>query len=239
VENPCLMLFIKHAISDAFQLFFPHYCLGCGSDLLADTNLLCMRCISILPHTGYETIENNPVENIFRGRVNLRAASSQFYFSKGQLVQALIHQLKYKGNIALGEWMGKVMGRSLLESGRFSNIDYLVPLPLYADKEFKRGFNQAEVICRGMAHVMQIPLLDKQVIRQRSTETQTRKHRAERWENVDGSFAVKNAPLLHGKNILLVDDVITTGATLEACAQSLIKVPGVQVSLATVAIASK
>ncbi len=233
------MFTVKHIISDGFQLFFPHYCLGCGSDLLADTNLLCIRCISILPHTGYETKENNPVEHIFRGRVNLRAASSQFYFSKGQLVQALIHQLKYKGNTTVGEWMGTVMGRSLLQSGRFSNTDYLVPLPLYADKEFKRGFNQAEVICRGMAQVMQIPLLSKHVIRQRPTETQTKKHRAERWENVEGSFAVKNPALLHGKNILLVDDVITTGATLEACTQCLLHVPGVQVSLATVAIASK
>lgn len=233
------MYAIKHVISDAFRLFFPHYCLGCGSDLLADTNLLCMHCISVLPHTGYETKENNPVENIFRGRVNLRAASSQFYFSKGRLVQALIHQLKYKGNITVGEWMGSMMGKALLESGRFSNIDYLVPLPLYADKEFKRGFNQAEVICRGMTQVMQIPLLNKQVIRQRPTETQTKKHRAERWSNVEGSFAVKNPPVLHGKNILLVDDVITTGATLEACTQCLLQVPGIQVSVATVAIASK
>lgn len=233
------MVSIKHVIADAFQLFFPHYCLGCGSDLLSDTNLLCMRCISNLPHTGYESKENNPVENIFRGRVNLRAATSQFYFSKGQLVQSLIHQLKYKGNISAGEWMGTVMGRCLSQSGRFSNIDYLVPLPLYADKEFKRGFNQAEVICRGITQVMEIPILNKHVIRQRPTETQTKKHRAERWENVEGSFAVKNSYVLHGKNILLVDDVITTGATLEACTQCLLKVPGVQVSLATVAIASK
>jgi ComF family protein len=135
--------------------------------------------------------------------------------------------------------MGAVMGRSLLLSSRFSNIDYLIPLPLYANKEFKRGFNQAEIICNGMSAVMQVPVLTKNVIRQRHTETQTKKHRAERWENVEGSFAIKNPEQLQGKNILLVDDVITTGATLEACAQCISQIPGIQVSLATIATASK
>lgn len=198
-----------------------------------------MRCISLLPNTGYETKAGNPVENIFSGRVTLKAATSQFYFSKGHLVQALIHQLKYKSNLELGEWLGAWMGRSLLESGRFSNIDYLVPLPLYADKEFKRGFNQAEVICKGISKSMHVPVLTRYVIRKRHTETQTKKHRTERWENVEGSFAVTDEAVLRGKNILLVDDVITTGATLEACTQCLLKVPGVQVSLATLATAGK
>lgn len=233
------MVSIQHFVSDAFHLFFPHNCIGCGSDLLSETSLLCLHCISRLPHTGYESRKDNPVENIFRGRVSLREASSQFYFSKGQLVQQLIHQLKYKSNTEAGEWMGAVMARSLMQSSRFSNIDYLIPLPLYADKEFKRGFNQAEIICNGMSQVMGIPVLTKNVIRQRHTETQTKKHRAERWENVEGSFAIRRPSILHGKNILLVDDVITTGATLEACTQCLLTVPGIQVSLATVAIASK
>ena len=233
------MVSIKHILGDAFLLFFPHNCLGCGSDLLSETSLLCLQCISRLPHTGYEKIENNPVENIFRGRVALKAATSQFYFSKGQIVQQLIHQLKYKGNKEAGEWFGSLMGRSLLQSSRFTNIDYIIPLPLYADKEFKRGFNQAEILSNGMSQAMGIPVLTKNVIRQRHTETQTKKHRAERWENVEGSFAVQKPATLFGKNILLVDDVITTGATLEACTQCLLEVPAIQVSLASVAIASK
>lgn len=233
------MVSIKQLFGDAFHLFFPHHCLGCGSDLLPESSLLCLHCISRLPHTGYERLENNPVENIFRGRVVLKAATSQFYFSKGQLVQQLIHQLKYKGNKEAGEWMGVLMGRSLLQSSRFTNIDYIIPLPLYADKEFKRGFNQAEILSNGISQAMGIPVLTKNVIRRRHTDTQTKKHRAERWENVEGSFAVKKPATLQGKNILLVDDVITTGATLEACTQCLLEVPGIQVSLATVATASK
>jgi len=213
--------------------------MGCGSDVLSKDSMLCLRCNSSLPYTGYESIENNPIENIFRGRVTIKEAASTFYFSKGHLVQHLIHQLKYKGNKDVGQYLGALMGKTLLQSNRFSNIEYLVPLPLYADKEFKRGFNQSTVICNGMSDTMQIPVMNNNVIRQRYTDTQTKKHRAERWENVEGSFAVKDPIKLHGKNVLLVDDVITTGATLEACAQCLQQIPGINISFATLASASK
>jgi ComF family protein len=233
------MVSLKHLFTDAMHLFFPHNCLGCGTDILSDNHLLCLRCLSTLPHTGYEQHENNPVENIFRGRVSIHAASSQFYFAKGHLVQQLIHQLKYKGNKEAGEYLGSLMGKSLAGSNRFTNIDFLIPLPLFPDKEFKRGYNQAEIICNGMAATMKVPVLNKIVIRQRYTDTQTKKHRAERWENVDGSFGVKNVPLLTGKKVILVDDVITTGATLEACAQCMLQIPGIEISFATLATASK
>lgn len=233
------MAFVKHLFADAMQLFFPHNCMGCGSDVLSEKSMLCLRCNSSLPYTGYESIENNPIENIFRGRVTIKEAASTFYFSKGHLVQHLIHQLKYKGNKDVGQYLGALMGKTLLQSNRFSNIDYLVPLPLYADKEFKRGFNQSTVICNGISDTMQKPVMNNNVIRQRYTDTQTKKHRAERWENVEGSFAIKDPAKLHGKNVLLVDDVITTGATLEACAQCLQQVPGINISFATLASASK
>jgi len=233
------MAFVKHLFADAMQLFFPHNCMGCGSDVLSKDSMLCLRCNSSLPYTGYESIENNPIENIFRGRVTIKEAASTFYFSKGHLVQHLIHQLKYKGNKDVGQYLGALMGKTLLQSNRFSNIDYLVPLPLYADKEFKRGFNQSTVICNGISDTMQKPVMNNNVIRQRYTDTQTKKHRAERWENVEGSFAIKDPAKLHGKNVLLVDDVITTGATLEACAQCLQQVPGINISFATLASASK
>ena len=166
------------------------------------------------------------------------AANSGFYFSKGELIQSLIHEFKYEGNEEIGIYLSKMKGEKMLESGRFTNIDYLIPLPLFAEKEFKRGFNQAEVICKGMSGVMNIPVLSKNVIRQRPTETQTKKHRAERWENVSDSFMVTDAKVLNNKHILLVDDVITTGATLEACAQ-VIEKAGVRISIATLVAASK
>ncbi len=233
------MLSVKSLLTDAMHLFFPHTCMGCGNDVVANDNILCLRCISNLPHTNFEKLPGNPIENIFRGRVHIEAASSQFYFSKGHLVQYLIHQLKYKSNKTAGEYLGAVMGRALLQSGRFSNIDYLIPLPLYADKEFKRGYNQAQIICEGICTSMEVPVHSKNVIRERYTDTQTKKHRAERWENVEGSFRILQPEKLQGKNILLVDDVITTGATLEACAQVLTKIAATKIYLATVATASK
>ncbi|RYF87993.1 MAG: ComF family protein [Chitinophagaceae bacterium] len=233
------MVSIKHLFADAMQLFFPHFCVGCGSNVLANSDQLCLRCMSMLPYTGYEAMANNPIEKIFRGRVNIEQASSTFYFSKGHLVQQLIHELKYKGNQPIGHQLGSMMGTAVLQSGRFTNIDYLVPLPLYADKEFKRGYNQSTIICNGMSSSLQVPVMTNNVLRQRYTDTQTKKHRAERWENVAGSFAISNPSLLSGRHVLLVDDVITTGATLEACTECLLKVPGLRVSLATLATASK
>ncbi len=230
---------VRSLFADAMHLFFPHTCIGCGSDILSRDNYLCLRCISQLPHTGFEKIPGNPIEDIFRGRVQLESATAQFYFSKGHLIQYLIHQLKYKGNKAAGEYLGAVMGRAMLDSGRFSNIDYLVPLPLSAQKEFKRGYNQAEIICNGMSSTMGVPVHAKNVTRNRYTDTQTKKHRAERWKNVEGSFDILNPQKLQGKNVLLVDDVITTGATLEACGSLLTNIPALKLSLATLAMASK
>ncbi len=233
------MVSLKHLFTDTMQLFFPHHCVGCGSDILSSESLLCLHCISDLPYTGYEGIEHNPIEDVFRGRVPIKEAASTFYFAKGHLVQHLIHQLKYKGAQQVGHYLGVLMGNALLRSGRFANIDYLVPLPLYADKEFKRGYNQSTILCNGMSAAMQVPVMNDNVVRQRYTDTQTKKHRAERWENVEGSFAVKNPLLLVRKNVLLVDDVITTGATLEACTQCMQQVEGLQISLSTLATASK
>ena len=233
------MLLLKHLFADAFHLFYPHHCTGCGSDLIGQENLLCINCTHELPHTHFASYENNYIENIFRGRINVKAAHSEFYFSKGQLVQHLIHQLKYKGNKEIGFYMGEILGSSLLSAGRFSNIDYLVPVPLYIDKEFKRGYNQSTIICDGIEAATQIPLMNKNVIRQRHTETQTRKNRSSRWQNVENSFVVKNPATIAGKNILLIDDVITTGASLEACGQAILQVIGTTLSIAALAHATK
>lgn len=182
---------------------------------------------------------NNPVEKIFWGRLALTAAMSEFYFTKETLIQTLIHEFKYKGNKDLGLYLGQIMGKSLLHSSRFPQIDALVPLPLFADKEFKRGFNQATILCNGISEVMNVPVLKNNVVRKRFTETQTKKHRTERWENVEGSFEINNTKEIKGKHILLVDDVVTTGATLEACGAEILNVEDTQLSIATLALASK
>ncbi len=176
---------------------------------------------------------------MFWGRIAIAAGMSEFYFSKTSVIQNLIHELKYKGNKKAGIYLGNLLGASLANSNRFLNIDMLVPLPLFAKKEFRRGFNQAEVLCEGIAQVINKPLLTKNVIRIVHTETQTKKGRVERWENVEKSFTIKEPDLLQGKHILLVDDVITTAATMEACGAEILKVNGTKLSIAALAIATR
>ncbi len=230
---------IKTLLASAAHLFFPHICTGCGTDLLSQNALLCIKCINDLPHTGFEKYAHNRIERIFYGRVPVVAAHSEFYFAKGELIQHLVHEFKYKGNIEIGLYLSKMMATNMLDSGRFSGIDYLIPLPLFAKKEFVRGFNQAKVICDGIAEIMNIPVHANNVVRKHSTETQTKKHRMERWENVADSFTITDTKALCSKHILLVDDVITTGATLEACASIIQHIPGVKISVATLTTAGR
>lgn len=233
------MNLVKNIISDTLHLFYPHTCTGCGSDTLHKENLLCINCINDLPHTNFAQHADNPVEKIFWGRIPINAAHSEFYFSKDALIQFLIHQLKYKGNKEMGIYLGELMGKSLLTSNRFLHIDAIVPLPLFADKERKRGYNQANIISQGITAIMNIPIVQNNVCRKRFTETQTKKHRTERWENVAESFIVTDPAALQGRHILLIDDVITTGATLEACAKAILSIEHVKISIATVALAAK
>ena len=233
------MNLLKSVFADTLHLFYPHVCIGCGSDLVNEKNLLCLKCNDDLPHTNFEQYAGNPIEKIFWGRLPITSAHSEFYFAKESLIQHLIHQLKYKNNKEVGIYLGKLMGRQILNSNRFQQIDYLIPLPLYPDKEHKRGYNQATIICNGISSAMNIPVINNNVMRLRFTETQTRKHRTERWENVEGSFVIKNESTLKGKHVLLVDDVITTGATLESCGHAIMKTGDIKLSIATLAFATK
>jgi ComF family protein len=230
---------LKELLRGFLHLFYPHVCKGCGSDVIEDENLLCLQCINNLPYTNFSVHANNPVEKIFWGRLPLTAAMSEFYFAKGTVIQRLVHEFKYKGNKDVGMYLGAMMGSSLISNNRFKKIDALIPLPLYADKEHKRGFNQANILCEGIAEMMNIPVIKGNVIRKRFTQTQTKKHRQERWQNVEGSFKVDNIAQLKDKHLLLVDDVITTGATLEACGKEILIIDNVKLSVATLAYAFK
>ncbi len=233
------MHLLKNTLASLAHLFYPHTCTGCGSDLIDDHQLLCIHCMCDLPHTQFAQHANNPTEKIFWGRVPITAAYSEFYFSKESLIQHLIHQLKYKNNQEIGFYLGEMMGKSLLNSHRFLHIDGIIPLPMFAAKERKRGYNQATILSNGISAVTDIPVIDNNVIKQKFTETQTKKHRTERWLNVLEGFVVKNPAVLEGKHVLLVDDVITTGATLEACANVILSVKNTQISIATLALAIK
>lgn len=229
---------MKFSIADSalFNLFFPHNCLGCGSDIIDKHSLVCLKCLNDLPHTNFAVQANNPVEKKFWGRVSITSAMSEFYFSKDSVIQNLVHEFKYNGNKAVANFLGNLMGKSLSESNRFP-IDALIPLPLFEKKERQRGYNQAEILCNGIAEVMHIPVIKNNVIRTVHTDTQTRKGRLERWTNVEKVFCVLSPADLEGKHLLLVDDVITTGATLEACATEILKTDRVVLSIATLSMA--
>lgn len=226
-------------LSEAFlHFFYPHICCGCGTDIISNQNQLCLRCIASLPETGFEKYLNNPVERKFWGRLPLESAMSTYYFTPASTMQHLMHLFKYNMQKELGLQLGRMMGQHLLKSGRLQ-ADVLVPLPLYPSKEKKRGYNQARVLCEGIADCLRLPIVDKAVIRKESTSSQTSKRRIERWQNMEGKFELINPCYLENKHLLLIDDVITTGATLEACGQELLKVSNSRLSIATLCIATK
>lgn len=219
-------------IKDALLHFvFPHLCDGCGSDLLARDSSLCMKCMDALPRTYFEYFPGNPVEKRFYGRLPLANATAQYYFTKGSLISHLVHQVKYKRNRELCIQLGILMGDAIRTAERF-NADLLIPVPLYPNRERKRGYNQAGLLCEGMATMINLPVADNVITRPIHTDTQTTKGRIERWKNIEGKFELKDPAAIAGKHILLVDDVITTGATLESCGAELLKAGSVELSIA-------
>ena len=232
------MIDLKEIGDSLIQILFPHVCCGCGSDILGRETVLCMRCMEGMPETGFDSHPDNPVEKKFWGRIKLEHATAQYYFTRESLMQRLMHQFKYKGNRDLGFQLGELMGASIQKSGRF-NVDALVPLPLFRVKERKRGYNQATVLCEGMAESLQVPVLKDVVIRSHHTDTQTKKGRIERWQNMESKFLLLQPEVASNKNLLLVDDVITTGATLEACGVELLKAENVKLSIAALCYASR
>jgi ComF family protein len=233
------MIRLKEIKESLLQIVFPHVCDGCGSDLVNIESRLCIRCLALLPETNFEKHSLNPVEKTFWGRLPITNASAHLYFTKESLVQHLMHQVKYKGNKELGFQLGRIMGHALKSSNRFNLLDALIPLPLFPSKEKKRGYNQAAVLCEGIAEILSIPVLRNVITRPQHTETQTKKGRIERWKNIEGKFQLEDPELIKNKHLLLVDDVITTGATLEACGNELLKAENVRLSVAVLCVASR
>jgi ComF family protein len=218
---------------------FPHVCEGCGTDVLATEHFLCLKCLADLPKTEFQFYPNNPVEKIFWGRLPIASATAYCYFTKGSTMQHLMHQLKYKGNKEIGVYLGRLMGHALADANRFRYVDALVPLPLFSAKEKKRGYNQAAALCEGMAEAMNKPVWKDVVVRTVHTESQTKKNRTERWQNMEGRFELVKPEKIEGAHVLLVDDVVTTGATLESCGLALLQAQGTRLSLATLCISSR
>jgi len=224
-----------HAFS---ALLYPNLCLACGRDLVKGEEVICSHCVFHLPKTYFHNDLENPVAKTFWGRVKVEHATACVYFSKGNNIQQLLHQLKYKGKKEVGIFFGKYFGLELKQTDGFNTVETIIPVPLHKKKLRKRGFNQSEVFAKGLSKSLEINMETDCLYRKTASETQTRKSRFKRWQNVDSIFDIRQAHRLENKHVLLVDDVITTGATMEACVQALQQIPGVKVSVAAIAYAS-
>lgn len=222
---------------DFLSLLFPRICYGCGNHLMRNESVICTECQVVIPRTDYHNQPENPVEQLFWGRCMIRKAAAFSYYTRGSRIRKLIHSLKYNGIREIGEELGSIYGNLLKSSGFFDGIDVMVPVPLHPSRERKRGFNQSRVICEGISAVTGIEVINDALVRPVKTQTQTRRSRFERWTNVEGIFEVRAPSKLEGKHVLIVDDVITTGSTVEACVNELSKVEGVSVSVIALAYA--
>ena len=220
------------------QLFFPRQCAVCGIPLQEGEEGICMKCNIDMPRTNYHTRKDNPVERIFWGKMPLEHATAYFFYHKGSDFRRILHQLKYGGRKDLGVTMGRFIAAELAVSGFFRDIDVIIPIPLHPRKQKLRGFNQSECVARGVAAVTGIAIDTTSVVRCKYTDTQTRKSAYERWENVDGIFRLQCPERFSGKHILIIDDVLTTGATITACADAFCGVEGLRISVLTLAMAN-
>ena len=229
--------FIKDWLNSFLSLLFPHCCVVCGRPLAKGEECLCIMCNINLPRTNYHLWKDNPVERLFWGQIPLERATSFFFYRKGSDFRQILHQLKYGGKKEVGIIMGRYMAAELSDSGFFEGVDVIIPIPLHKKKQQIRGYNQSECIARGIAAVTGITVCVELGGRRMIKKTQTRKSVFERWENVDGIFELNHADSLTGKHILIVDDVLTTGATTIACASRLAEVEGTRTSVLTLAMA--
>lgn len=219
------------------SLLFPNLCMSCSGVLSKNEKVICIICENTLPKTNFHLTHENVIFNRLYGRIPIESATVLFYFDKGNKVQHLMHLLKYNGKKEIGVHLGKMLGKDLAESNNFKDISTVIPVPLHEKKLRKRGYNQSEYFAKGIAEAMKISVATNILKRIENTDTQTGKNRFERWNNVKEAFTLNDKEVLKNQHVLLVDDVVTTGATLEACAQHLMEAENIKVSVATIAFA--
>lgn len=217
------------------DLFFPKVCVGCKNVLVEQEHIICIECLHDLPVTNLHINDSKVISNIFYGTVVLQHATALFYFPKKGIVRQLIHQLKYKNQQEISNYLGKWLGVELVESEFYKSVDVVIPVPLHKKRMKERSYNQVAGFGEELAICLQASYNDITLLRIKNTVTQTVKDRLTRWRDVQTIFEVLDIKSLEGKHILLVDDVITTGATIKACVKELHKIPNIKISLAVMA----
>ncbi|MCH3883717.1 ComF family protein [Tenacibaculum aquimarinum] len=222
-------------LKDFFQLFYPNLCTTCNNKLLKGETVICAVCRHDLPIINHTDYKNNRVAQTFFGRIPIEKATSFLYFRKVGKTRELIHSLKYKGNQEIGAFLGSWFGEILNESNQFSDVDYIIPVPLHKKRLQERGYNQLTKFGEVLSEILKIPYNNNVLIRISSTKTQTYKERFERFSNSQTNFTLTDFTKFKNKHILLIDDVITTGATLESCCNELLKTENIKISIVTMA----
>ncbi len=233
------MNYFHDLIDDFLSLLFPRICYGCGEHLLRNEYLICTGCFALIPRTDFHLDPENPVARLFWGRCKVEKAAAFSIYARGSKIRRIIHAIKYSGIKELGNLMGRIYATQLKENGFFNDIDVIIPVPLHRSKLKKRGFNQAESICEGISEITGLPVDTYSLIRKIPSGTQTRRSRYDRWLNVEGIFGLTNNKSLSNRHILLVDDVITTGSTIEACVNALMQAENIKISVIALAWAEK
>jgi len=223
--------------SDIINLFYPQVCCTCGKRLSEASELICFKCRNELPKVKFPLLEDNELTNRFLGKLDLKFGAAYLYFFKSGISQELMHAFKYKNQPELGHMIGTYLGYDLVHDPVSQHIDMIVPVPLHPKKLRKRGYNQSAIFAQGLSDSMTIPIAADVLIRTVHGESQTHISREERLKNVHATFQVMDREVIKSKSILLVDDVITTGATLEACGIQLLEAGAARLSIATMAIA--
>jgi ComF family protein len=228
----------RFLLASVRRLFYPRVCVLCRLALVKSERQLCAFCLRKLPKTRILNAAHNPVFDIFRGRIPIRNAGAFLVFRSGGIARQLLHEIKYKDNRDLAIWLGELYAAELIETGMMQ-VDFIIPVPLHRRKQKQRGYNQSEAFALGIGDKWKVPVHTDLLLRKTFTQTHTRKSRWERWRNVQEVFVAGNPEQIKGKNILLVDDVVTTGATLEACARVLMDAGAERVDIYTIAFAKE
>lgn len=226
---------IKLLLKDLIHLIYPNNCLVCGETLIEGENIICTSCLYKIPKTNNHLIPENEIEKRFWGKVQLENAAAYYRFHKESPIQKLLHELKYNKRQDVGELLGKQISLGLQKNNFFEGIDIIIPVPLHKKRYQERGFNQSACFAKGLSDVIEKAVNTTTLYRAIENPTQTKKNVYERWENTHGIFKLTEKDSLKNKHILLVDDVMTTGATLEACANTLSSIEGAKITVLTIA----
>jgi ComF family protein len=217
------------------NVLFPVFCNGCSNLLLKNENVICTKCIHNLPLTHHHNIKETEIEKVFYGLIPFEFGASMLYFNKKGISQNLIHNLKYRNRQEIGTFLGNLYATELIHLETFKEIDYIIPVPLHKKRFHERGYNQVTTFCKSIENKLTIPILDDVLVKKHYLKSVTDKSKEGRLTHNKNVFSIENQDKIEGKHILIIDDVFTTGATIEACAKEILKIKNTKISILTMA----